>query len=148
MTVRQCLEKVIVMIRADHDSFRQSDWITSQRALVNLRLKPRCGTVCCTAGNMLIAMGVDVSCMKGHEISTKLQNTIGGGVYRMDSRARIALDDLFSGSAIHTLWVESGGTYDTTPKPGTREYVELGVRHIQEWLKKHPDIAELEIIVG
>lgn len=112
------LKAVVRLIREEPLRYYQRDWVRVVSSRDDGKMPP-CGTVCCVAG--WVAVGT-------RPTGTDVDHYVYGlGAAYSDAKAKLGLDDiqanrLFSPYAVH-------GT------PGTKRYVEAGVRHIERFMR-------------
>lgn len=121
------LKAVVRIIRAEPLRYYQSDWIRTFSPRKDKRMPP-CGTVCCVAG--WVAIGTS---------ELKVVDDFGWGDVRKHAMERLGIDvmqsgRLFDGDAVGAQW-DYEGRNGPVPEVGTKRYVEVGVRHIERFMR-------------
>ncbi len=135
----EILKGVVKLIREEPLRYDQGEWLSH----MNVTGAPACGTVCCVAGWVVVAHD-------GADAAAALYNKGRYGLYTSQRAAELlningdAKDQLFSGDAIAAQLsyeqdeaLEDVEDSEDLPTPGTPEYVEIGVRHIERFMREY-----------
>lgn len=129
-TAYELLTDVCAVITEEPKRYYQGVWGTRKPERRGLT-PPACGTVCCVAGWVQTL----VQPKQGYGIST------AGRAKRILGIDDAQADVLFDGAALHDF------TRDLDlPKPGSRAYARLGVRHIRKFQAEYATQLKAKIV--
>lgn len=160
MSAYDLLERVCEVILEEPKRYDQGNWLFDCKKQWDGQDGPACGTVGCVAGWIGAMVGgrdfveyeltpwperkeLDLNKYR-YSVTVIAQQTLDDGNY-MDGLFSDELDaGLFAGGALDDLADELG--LDDMPLHGTKEYAELGAKHIHRFMKKHEEYLRGRIV--